>query len=145
MNAQETARDVDRHARACWREAETRLSARTVAELNRRRIEAVSSIGRGHRGTGHWFASPWMATACAGGCAIAISLGLLWPRALPPSPSASVTATVLEVADAFDPADAIDALDELDAFEAINLTELDEDSEFFVWLATHEASLLAME
>jgi len=145
MNARETAADLDQHARACWREAEIRLSRRTVAELNRRRVAAINGADRVHHGMGHWFASPWMATACASACAIAISLGLLWPRALPPSPSASMTAAVLEIADAFDPADAMNALDELDVFDAINLTELDEDSEFFVWFATHEASLLAME
>jgi len=144
MNAQETAAEVDQHARACWREAEIHLSARTVAELNRRRIEAVNSIERVNRSAGHWLASPWMATACAGACAIAISLGLLWPWRFP-SPSTPMTAAVLETADAFDPVDAIDALDELDAFDAINLTELDEDTEFLVWFATHEASLLAME
>jgi len=139
MNARETAADIDRYARACWREAEICLSRRTVAELNRRRVAALSNAERSSRGAGLWFAWPWMATACAGVCALAISLGVLWPR-FSPSPIESV-----ESAAVLDPAAAIDALDELDAFDAISLTELDEDSEFFVWFATHEASLLAME
>jgi len=136
--------DLDWHARACWREAELHLSARTVAELNRRRI-AASSVDRTHRGSGRWFASPWLVTACAGTCAIAISLGLLWMQIFPADIPAFMPVTGMEAADAFNPADAIDALDVLDALDAINLTALDEDSDFFVWFATHEASLLAME
>jgi len=38
-----------------------------------------------------------------------------------------------------------DAFDALDALDTLTLTALDEDFDFFLWLATHEASLLAME
>jgi len=119
--------DLDQYARACYRDAEANLSARTVAELHRRRICADRA-----RVAGRW--SDWPLAAALGGMgALALSLGLLVPGFLPADTPVPITAAV------WDGADALDALD------AINLTALDEDSEFFLWLSANEASLLAME
>jgi len=124
-----TTADVDQQARACYRAAEAHLSAHTVAELHRRRIAACTATETGRR----WFHWP-LATAMGGVCALALALGVIW-RPAPPSPA---PAPIIAV-------DASETLDVLDALDAINLTALDEDSEFFLWLSTNEASLLAME
>jgi len=129
MTAHGTTSELDRHARACYRAAERGVSARTVAELNRRRMAACTAAEAGvcwPRRFG------WrLASALGGACALALGLGLWWSPSLPADAPASIAA--------------LDAADVLDALEAINLTALDEDSDFFLWLASQEASLLAME
>jgi len=119
--------DLDQHARACWRAAETHLSTRTVAALHRRRISTCTAGTGGASRLARW---P-LAAAMSGACALVIAV-LLW---LPPP----------QPADDVPESSATAALDALDALEAINLTALDEDSDFFLWLSAHETSLLAME
>jgi len=120
---------LDQRAAARYRDAAASVSARTVAELHRRRIAACTepTHARTHK-------SAW-ALAAGFAAAFALVLGLTWRL---PQMSAPEIPTVTAVA-------ALDAANALEALEAINLTALDEDSEFFLWLATHEASLLAME
>jgi len=136
MTTQHTTQDLDQRARAYYRDAQTHLSARTMAELHRRRI-SVTSADASARTTSGWFGGRLVGAALAGICALAIGLGWWRQDPLPPeAPSPMMTWEAL---------DANDALEALDALDAITLTALDEDSEFFLWLATHEASLLAME
>jgi len=125
MNTQDITPALDLRARADYRQAAQHLSARTVAELHRRRIAAVAAHDS-RRSAGQRFGWP-LAAAMGGVCALALSLGVLLPSMPQDAPAA------------------IAELDALEALEAINLTALDEDSDFFLWLATHETSLLAME
>jgi len=125
MRSQESMLTVEQRARAHYLDAQAHLSARTIAELNRRRISSMAAAEGGH-GTRHWFGWP-LAAALGGVCAFALGLGLLWPTM-----SHEVPAALAE-------------LDALEALDAINLTALDEDSDFFLWLAAHDASLLVME
>jgi len=130
MTAHATSPELDRHARACYRAAERGVSARTVAELNRRRIAACAAAGAGACWRPRRFG--WrLASALGSACALALGLAVCWP----PSPPAYVPTSIA----------AQDAADVLDALETINLTALDEDSDFFFWLAAQDASLLAME
>jgi len=122
----EMAPDLDRHARACYCDAQRHLSVRTVAELHRRRISACNGAGTNRSNTRR-FAWP-LAAALGSVGALALGLGVWWPHTLPADAPAAIA-----------------GLDTLDALEAINLTALDEDSDFFLWLATQDASLLAME
>jgi len=128
---------LDQRARACYRDAEQQVSARTMAELHRRRIAACTADGTG-RAARAWFGWP-LATAFAGICALALGLGVSWSPAPVPADAPMPAWDELAVLDAADTLEALDVLDTL------NLTALDEDSEFFLWLAAHEASLLAME
>jgi len=127
--------ELDRHARARYHEAQQHLSARTVAELNRRRIAACATNGaRWH--PAHRFGWP-LAAAFSGACALALGFSLWLPQGgTTDTPPVSTVATSL---------DANDTWDALDALDAINLTALDEDSEFFLWLTSQDANLLAME
>jgi len=127
---------LDQHARAAYRQAQAHLSARTVAELHRRRITAINARDTARTASG-WLGWP-LATALGGLCALTLALGLRSPSFPPDAAPATIAS-----ADALD--DAADALAVLDALDTLNLTALDEDSEFFLWLAAHEASLLAME
>jgi len=129
MTDHDTSPELDLHARACYRAAERGVSVRTVAELNRRRIAACAAAEAGMR----WPRQFGWRLASALGCACALALGLTvwWPQSLPADALATIAA--------------LDAADVLDALEAINLTALDEDSDFFLWLASQDASLLAME
>jgi len=120
---------LDQHARACYHDAQCRLSSHTVAELNRRRIFACAKASVG----GRRFSWP-LATALGGACALALCVGMLSPQWL--SPSAPMPMAGLDIADTWD---------DLDVLEAINLTALDEDSEFFLWLSSQDAGLLALE
>jgi len=129
----EMTSELDLHARACYHEAQRRLSARTIAELNRRRIAACTTDADGQRA--HRFGWP-LAAAFGGVCALAIGFSL-W---LPQGGTANAPPIFTVVASL----EANDTWDTLDALDAINLTALDEDSEFFLWLASQDASLLAM-
>jgi len=132
MTSHDPTPELDRHARACYRDAEHGVSARTVAELNRRRISVCAAAETG-RSPARRFGWP-LASALGGACALVLGLGVWWSQPLPVD-----TPTTIVALGADDPWDALDAL------ETINLTALDEDSDFFLWLATQDASLLAME
>jgi len=127
--------ELDQHARACYHEAQRHLSARTAAELNRRRIAACTTDGASWR-PAHRFGWP-LAAAFSSVCALALGFSLWLPQrgTADPPPVSTVVASL----------DANDTWDALDALETINLTALDEDSEFFLWLTSQDASLLAME
>jgi len=136
MTTEHTMPELDRRARAYYRDAEAQVSARTMAELHRRRISVTSAnpTARSAPGGLGWQLA---GAALAGVCALAIGLG--WWQQPPRSADAPASIAVLETLDAGD------ALEALDALDILTLTALDEDSDFFLWLAAHEASLLAME
>jgi len=125
MRPPEIMLTLEQRARAHYLDAQAYLSARTIAELNRRRISSMAAAGSGH-GARHWFGWP-LAAALGGACAFVLGLSLLWSTMTHEVPAA------------------LAELDALEALDAINLTALDEDSDFFLWLAAHDASLLALE
>lgn len=115
----------DLHARA-----RNEVSSATMAQLHRRRISALD----GHAPARRRFGWP-LAASFASVLAIAIGLqsGVLDPGQGDAQAPAQTVATA--------PA----THSSLDALEAANLTPLDENPDFFVWLASSDASLLAME
>jgi len=128
---------LDQRARAYYRDAEQHISARTMAELHRRRI-SVTSADPSARSANGWPGWRLAGAALAGVCALAIGLGWWLPSSLPADAPATGMA-------ALETQGTRDALEALEALDALPLTALDEDSDFFLWLAAHEASLLAME
>jgi len=134
MTSSKTTSGLDLHARAAYHDAQHHLSARTIAELNRRRIITCNNdLARQHPAR----REGWPLGAVLGGvCALALGLLLWTSRQEPAAISESFPMATL---------DATDARDAVDALDAINLTALDEDFDFFLWLTSQEASLLAME
>lgn len=112
----------DAALRGLHAQAVSRLSAGTTAELHRRRHAALDTATRPRRLFG-WPAAAAFASVL--GVALALGFGL---QRDPPVPAATPLAAT--------PVDA-------DADEAY--TALDENPDFYLWLASSDATLLAME
>lgn len=123
MNTRHDDDRFDAAMRDLHAQAVSQVSAATMAGLHRRRHAALH-VARPRR-VPRW---AW-AAAFASVCALAIGLGsgLLRDDAVPPAPASVAAAPV--------PADGID-----DAFAS-----LDENPDFYLWLASSDATLLAME
>jgi len=137
-SATDTATDTafDAAMRARWHSAQARVSSATTAQLHRRRIAA--STGEGNARAARRFGWPLAAVACAVSI-LAIGLFVTGPQVAPDSEAAAPAVSVAESADGFS------SIEVLDAFAAINLTALDEDPEFLLWLASDEARAMLAE
>lgn len=125
MNTRHDDDRFDAAMRDLHAQAVSQVSAATMAGLHRRRHAALHEAGP--RRVPRWA----LATAFASVCALAIGLGsgLLRDDGMPPAP-AGVAAASASVS--------VDDID--DAFAS-----LDENPDFYLWLASSDATLLAME
>lgn len=114
----------DRAARAVYAQAVSHVSAATTAELHRRRHAALQATERPRLLSG-WLRAGF-ATAAVAAIALMAGQGLLRDEPVPAPAQATVAAV---------PADDVD-----DGYTAI-----DENPEFYLWLASSDATLLAME
>lgn len=123
MNTRHDDDRFDAAMRDLHAQAVSQVSAATMAGLHRRRHAALHDAGP--RRVPRWA----LATAFASVCALAIGLGsgLLRDDGMPPAP-ASVAAAP----------ESVEGID--DAFAS-----LDENPDFYLWLASSDATLLAME
>ncbi|TWT21942.1 hypothetical protein [Luteimonas wenzhouensis] len=123
MNIDDTGR-FDLAARRAYADAQARVSAGTMAQLHRRRHAVLSAPAR----------TRWRLPAAAFASLLVLGaglgIGLRWAGDAPPPPP---------VAQATVPAAATDP-----GIEAV-LDDLDQNPEFYVWLASRDADLLAME
>jgi len=130
VNASATDTAFDAATRACWQSAQTNVSSAVMAQIHRRRIAA--STARSNARAGYRLGWP-LAAACAV-CILAIGL-----RGLPERGSTTPLTAFAGLEDEFN------SVEVLDAFAAINLTALDEDPEFLLWLASDEARAMLAE
>lgn len=119
----------DLHARAG-----NAVSPATMAQLHRRRISALDGQAPARRRSG-WPLAASFASVLA--IAIGVQSGVFERGDAQAPANAAPTVAVAPAAPA--------AHSSLDALEAANLTALDENPDFFVWLASSDANLLAME
>src|SRR5690606_11380380 len=123
MNIDDTGR-FDLAARRAYADAQARVSAGTMAQLHRRRHAVLSAPARPR------WRLPAAAFASLLVLGAGLGIGLRWAGDAPPPPP---------VAQATVPAAATDP-----GIEAV-LDDLDQNPEFYVWLASRDADLLAME
>ena len=114
----------DQALRAVHADAVAHVSAATLAQLHRRRHAALSEAPA--RATRGW---PLAAAGFASLLVVAAGLGFALRPGESPSPALPAVASV-----------AVDG----DGLEEV-ITDLDENPDFYVWLASGDADLLAME
>ena len=118
----DTFDDAMRHLHA---QAVSQVSAGTTAELHRRRHAALQTASR-RRGPFGWPA----AAAFASVLGVALALGFALKREAPQAPAQVASTDVATTTD-----------EDLDA----SYGTLDENPDFYLWLASSDATLLAME
>lgn len=123
MNIDDTGQArFDQAARRAYVDAQARVSAGTMAQLHRRRHAALTAPAPRPR-----WRLPAAAFASLLVLGAGLGIGLRWAGDAPPTQPAP------QVAAATDP-----------GIEAV-LDDLDQNPDFFVWLASGDADLLAME